>query len=193
MESYLSITENKVFTSEILVNKSRFLGFAKHIENQAEAEAFLQELRLKFKDARHICYAYVLGNLAKASDDGEPSGTAGKPILSVLGKKSLINIIVVVVRYFGGIKLGAGGLLRAYTTTANDALNNSQICEWFSSKICTINFDYKDYETFLKSIKGRNIIILETNFENGATVKFVARDDENIDKAQILCKTMQHF
>ncbi len=193
MKSFLSIPENEVFTSEIVINKSRFLGFAKHIETPEQAEDFLKFLHEKYNDARHICFAYQLGNTAKLSDDGEPSGTAGKPIFSLFEKKKLNNVIVAVVRYFGGVKLGAGGLLRAYTNTASEVLDNAGVVEWSSAKIYQITMDYKDYQPFLNKIKNRNIIIIDANFDNGAMVKIVARDDEIIENALFLGETTKAF
>lgn len=193
MKSFLSIPENEVFTSEIVINKSRFLGFAKYIKTTEQAEEFLSFLREKYNDARHICFAYQLENTAKLSDDGEPSGTAGKPIFSLLEKKKLNNVIVAVVRYFGGVKLGAGGLLRAYTNTASEVLDKAGVVEWSSAKIYQITMDYKDYQPFLNKIKNRNIAIIDTNFDNGAVVKIVARDDEIIENALFLGETTKAF
>lgn len=110
---------------EIVEKKSRFLGYLFHCTNVEEIQVALQELKTQHKKATHICYAYSLKNpfLEKAVDDGEPGGTAGRPILSVLQKKGVTDTCVFVVRYFGGIKLGAGGLVRAYTKTASAVLN----------------------------------------------------------------------
>ena len=193
MENFLSIIQGKVFTSEILINKSRFLGFAKFVENAEHAEEFIQEIRKKYSDARHVCFAYRLLITSKASDDGEPSGTAGRPILQVLEKQNLYNVVLVVVRYFGGIKLGAGGLLRAYTGTATSCLENSQKIMYYRSNICKIKLDYNKYQPFLKQIENRFVVITNTNFENGAEIDFIAREDEEIDNAQILGKTMCCF
>lgn len=193
MYSFLSISENRIYTSEIVINKSRFLGFAKYVDNTEDAENFINQLKIKYKDARHVCFAYKLLSSARASDDGEPSGTAGKPILGVIEKKGLVNIVVVVVRYFGGIKLGAGGLLRAYSNTANEVINNASVCEWYESNICEINMPYKDYQNFINKIKGRYIKILESNFDNGAFIKFVSRIDEDVFNAKIIGKTMSCF
>ncbi|MDD4815852.1 MAG: YigZ family protein [Clostridia bacterium] len=106
------------------IKKSKFFGYAYNVENVSQIEEILSTLKKEHKKATHICFAYVLQspNLEKCFDDGEPSGTAGKPILNVLQKQKKSNILVCVVRYFGGIKLGAGGLLRAYSKTASEAL-----------------------------------------------------------------------
>ncbi len=111
---------------EIEVKKSRFVAYAFELKNVDEVKANLEFLRKQHKKASHVCYAYVCninGVSEKCSDDGEPSGTAGYPILNVIKKKNLSNILVAVVRYFGGIKLGAGGLTRAYTKAASEVLN----------------------------------------------------------------------
>lgn len=110
---------------EILeVKKSKFYSFAFEVDTKQQCDEILADLQKQHKKATHVCYAYVLSNTAKMSDDGEPSGTAGRPILNVLEKRKMQNIMVVVIRYFGGVKLGAGGLVRAYTKSASLALEN---------------------------------------------------------------------
>ena len=113
-------------TFELEISKSKFIAYKKDLTSLEEVKPFLLELKKEHKKARHICYAYVYKKEViseKCSDDGEPSGTAGYPILNVIKKKNLTNVLVVVVRYFGGIKLGAGGLTRAYTKTCAGVLN----------------------------------------------------------------------
>ena len=112
------------------ISKSRFLCFTAHAETEAQAQNFIAQLRKTHWEARHCCSAYILGEhgiLQKADDDGEPSGTAGKPLLEVLKKQHLSDVVIVVVRYFGGIKLGAGGLIRAYGKTATLGLEAAEI------------------------------------------------------------------
>ncbi len=111
---------------ELEINKSKFLAYKLELNSVDEVKPFIESLKKEHKKARHFCYAYVFNrNLVseKCSDDGEPTGTAGYPILNVIKKKNLTNILVVVVRYFGGIKLGAGGLTRAYTKVCANVLN----------------------------------------------------------------------
>lgn len=113
-------------TFELEISKSKFIAYKKELTSLEEVKAFLLQLKKEHKKARHICYAYVYKNEViseKCSDDGEPGGTAGYPILNVIKKKNLTNVIVAVVRYFGGIKLGAGGLTRAYTKACAGVLN----------------------------------------------------------------------
>ena len=114
------------------ISKSRFLTHINHVETELEAQEFIQEIKKKYFDARHNCYAYIIGErsqIQKSSDDGEPSGTAGVPILEVLKKNELSDIVVVVTRYFGGIKLGAGGLIRAYGKATTIGLDNGTIVQ----------------------------------------------------------------
>ncbi len=110
---------------ELIEKKSKFYGYVYSVENLEQVEKYIALLKKEHKKCTHICYAFNIKspvNLAKAVDDGEPSGTAGKPIYNVIDKKGLSNILVVVVRYFGGVKLGAGGLVRAYTKCASNAV-----------------------------------------------------------------------
>lgn len=112
---------------EIEIKKSKFIGYVYKVDSLSNAKSLILKLKKEHKKATHICYAYkIVGDeyAEKAFDDGEPSGTAGKPILNVINKKKLSNVLVVVVRYFGGIKLGAGGLIRAYSKTAASVLND---------------------------------------------------------------------
>ncbi len=126
--SYLTL--RRAASDEFIVNKSRFIGYASPAETEEEALAFLQSVRQKHKDASHNCYAYVIGRNAgvmRYSDDGEPGGTAGLPMMEVLKARGVVNCCCVVTRYFGGVLLGAGGLVRAYTQGAAIALNAAQV------------------------------------------------------------------
>lgn len=126
--NYRSI--GKYGEDEEIINKSRFIGYAKPIESEGEALDFIEKISKKHYDATHNVYAYHLGDeLQRFSDDGEPSGTAGIPVLEVIKKEELKNIVVVVTRYFGGIKLGGGGLIRAYTRGAKIAIDAAQIVD----------------------------------------------------------------
>ena len=114
-------------TNEIIINKSRFITVLTNINDIDKVKEKLENIKKTYKDATHYCFAYIINNHEKCSDDGEPSGTAGMPILNVLKQNNLTNILCVVIRYFGGIKLGAGGLIRAYSTSASEALNKSSM------------------------------------------------------------------
>ena len=114
---------------ETIINKSRFIASAYIVNDASEAEVIIKELKTKYKDASHNCSAYIVGPIAKVSDDGEPSKTAGMPMLEVLNHHDLDNILVVVTRYFGGIKLGSGGLIRAYAKSVSNLIEQSEIEE----------------------------------------------------------------
>lgn len=112
---------DKNIENEIIIKKSRFITKLYYLENTDEIQNIIDNLKKEHKKCTHICYAYVINGKEKAVDDGEPSGTAGRPILNVIQKKNVTNVLVVVIRYFGGIKLGAGGLVRAYTSSTSEA------------------------------------------------------------------------
>ena len=126
------------------INKSKFYGKAFPVFSIDEIKDILKQTRDEHFHATHVCYAYALNGNEKCSDDGEPSGTAGKPILDVIKKKNLNNILIIVIRYFGGIKLGAGGLTRAYSTTASEVLMNAKFVEIEKAKLFNCLLTYKD-------------------------------------------------
>ena len=143
-------------TNEIIINKSKFITVLTNISDIKEIDKKLDELKTKYKDATHYCYAYIINHHEKCSDNGEPAGTAGMPILNVLKQNNLTNILCVVIRYFGGIKLGAGGLIRAYSTSTSYALNKCQITNLVHGYNLTIEFPYsnlKQIDYLLKNIK----------------------------------------
>ncbi len=120
---------DKNIENEIIIKKSRFITKLYYIDNIDEVDNIINNLKKEYKKCTHICYAYIINGKEKAVDDGEPSGTAGRPILNVIQKKSVTNILAVVIRYFGGIKLGAGGLVRAYTSSTSDAFKLVNLIE----------------------------------------------------------------
>lgn len=143
LESYYTVKPEG--SEEITIQKSRFIGYVKRCETEEEAQAFIQKIKKKHKDANHNCSAYMIGEhdlIQKANDDGEPSGTAGVPMLEVLKKKGLKDTAVVVTRYFGGIKLGAGGLIRAYSSTASAAIDTTGIVRRQLMKEMDVTIDY---------------------------------------------------
>ncbi len=128
LATYFTVKQTAI--EEIIIQKSRFIGHVARVETEEEAQQFIQEIKKKHNAATHNCSAYMIGEqdqIQKANDDGEPSGTAGVPMLEVLKKKNLKDTVVVVTRYFGGIKLGAGGLIRAYGNATTEALQGSGI------------------------------------------------------------------
>ena len=140
----------------IIIKNSRFICFLYQVESKEEISNILEKTRKTYYDATHCCYAYILDEIKLASDDGEPSGTAGIPILNVLKKNDLTNILGVVVRYFGGIKLGAGGLVRAYTKSVQDALEENKIVKLIDGYLVELKIPYeisKKVDYLLKNIK----------------------------------------
>ncbi len=161
---------------------SKFLAFAYPIATEAEAKARLDELRKQYFDARHHCYAYILGADKAAyriNDDGEPSSTAGKPIYGQLLSHDLTNIIIVVVRYFGGIKLGVPGLINAYRTAARDALDSAIIVEKYVTEVYNIKFDYNAMNNVMKIIKDENLPQSNQKFELECSLDFSVRQAES--------------
>lgn len=164
------------------IKKSKFYSYAYPVFSEREVKDILAELNVLHKLSTHICYAYVLTspNLEKAVDDGEPSGTAGKPILELIKKRNLKNILLVVVRYFGGIKLGAGGLIRAYTTASSEVLDKTKVLEYgdyVDATITTNHSEYKDVKNYLE--KENSVYILDTLFGNNVEL-FISVKDESL-------------
>lgn len=143
LSNYYTVKENGFH--EIIIQKSRFITYLARATTEEQAQAFISELKKKHHDANHNCSAYVIGErneIQKANDDGEPSGTAGVPMLEVLKKRDLRDTVVVVTRYFGGIKLGGGGLIRAYGSGVSEALNAVGVVERIEHTVVSVNVDY---------------------------------------------------
>ena len=141
-------------------NGSRFIAFAYPVETEEQVKELVQALRKEYHDARHHCFAYRLGykgDVWRASDDGEPSGSAGRPILGQIDSLGLSDVLVVVVRYFGGIKLGIPGLIRAYKTSTADALASAQIIEKIAARSFRVNFDYLSMNAVMKVLKDMDL------------------------------------
>ena len=141
-------------------NGSRFLAFAYPVETEEEVKSIVAALRKEYHDARHHCVAYRLGykgDVWRASDDGEPSGSAGRPILGQIDSLGLSDVAVVVVRYFGGIKLGIPGLIRAYKTSTADALSSAQIIEKVAARSFRLHFDYLSMNAVMKVLKDMDL------------------------------------
>ena len=160
--------------SEKVIEKSRFLTYSAHVESEEDARAFIAEIRSKHSLATHVCYAFIAdkqGNLQRFSDDGEPQGTAGVPILEVLKAKKLYETVVAVVRYFGGIKLGAGGLVRAYSSSAAEHLSGACIA---SMEVCTevsLTVEYTGVDALQKFLFSHPCTVLGQDY--GGQVTFL--------------------
>ena len=150
---------------DIEINKSKFISFAYPVSSEKEVATILADIKSNHPKATHICYGYVLKQTEKFSDDGEPSYTAGKPILDTIKKQMLTNVLVVVVRNFGGVKLGAGGLVHAYTKSASGVLNLCKIASVSNYLVYNLIISYQEYESKFKNFaNSNNIKILSSEF-----------------------------
>lgn len=153
--------------------RSKFLAFVHHVDSVDEAMAIVKEYRKKYYDARHCCYAYVLGSDRadfRANDDGEPSSTAGKPILGQLNRLELTDVLVVVIRYYGGVNLGTGGLIVAYRTATEDALSKAVIEEKFVEERITYRFTYPMINAVMRVVKETGARIVSQSFDNDCEI-----------------------
>lgn len=149
--------------NEMVINKSRFIGYLIKVNDKESIENELNRIKERYKDATHVCYAYVLDNVKRFSDDNEPSGTAGMPILNVLESNNLNHVLGVVVRYFGGIKLGAGGLVRAYSNCCSMCVNESEIVELVEGMLVSVTFAYNQINLIENLFK--SAVIINKNFD----------------------------
>ena len=157
---------------------SRFIALAFPVETEAQVKALLAEVKKNYHDARHHCYAYILGankDCYKINDDGEPSGTAGRPIYGQLRSKDVTNVLLAVVRYFGGTKLGVSGLINAYKTAAQEALDNSKIVEKVVKDDYRIAFQYAEINKVMSLLKSNDITIISQTLDNKCIVTFRVR------------------
>ena len=170
-ESY--ITVSGFSCEEIIINKSRFIGYAAPCSSENEALSFLQNIRDEHKTATHHCYAYIIGEncgIMRYSDDGEPGGTAGLPIMDVMRTKSIVNCCIVVVRYFGGTLLGTGGLVRAYTQSAQAALAASGIVRMEKTSFYLCTLPYSAWDRFRYAAD--HLPVKLENIEYGSSICF---------------------
>lgn len=164
----------------IVIERSKFICNIKGVEDEAEARAFIEEIRKKHSLANHNCYAYIAddkGLVQKFSDDGEPQGTAGLPMLEVLKSKKMYKTVAVVTRYFGGIKLGTGGLTRAYGGSVSECLSCAKINEMLPATIYELRPDYELYSKLIKHLVNENIKVIKTEFANDVQVVFAIKSD----------------
>ena len=160
---------------------SKFIALSKHIESEDEFKVFLNETKKEYYDARHHCYAWILGledNRSRSNDDGEPSGSAGKPILNQLLSKKLFNTAVIVVRYFGGTKLGVSGLITAYKTSTREALGNSTIVKRFVYNTLELHFQYPRLSNVMRIVKEEELLISKQQFETNCLLRVEIKKNE---------------
>lgn len=178
LQKYRTIKEDN--QHEVEIKKSRFICFLKRIETEEEAKAFIQQIKKEHWKANHNCSAFVLGDhheIQRSSDDGEPSGTAGVPMLEVLKKNDLINVCAVVTRYFGGTKLGAGGLIRAYSGSVAQAIVHTGIVEGRLQQEVFVQLDYSNWGNMENFIASENLAVKDTQFTDRVVV--ICMVDEN--------------
>lgn len=159
--------------------KSVFIGYACHVESEEEALSFVKEIKEKHKDATHNCYGYVMkgGILCRYSDDGEPQGTAGKPILDMLVKSGVDDVCVVVTRYFGGTLLGTGGLVHAYSLGAKMAVEAAGVVQFENYVVFKVTASYSDYQKIAFELEKCDAIIDSTDYADNVTVQFAVKEN----------------
>lgn len=175
---FKTITENAV--SEIVEKKSKFIAHLFYVETKEQAEEYIKEINKKYHDARHNCYAYSIfseeGYINKFSDAGEPSGTAGAPMLGIITGKEITNVLVIVTRYFGGILLGTGGLVRAYSEATNSVIENSKIIKKDYGLEVSFETEYPELEKMKYYFRQNNIKIVDINY--GEKIKIIVEITE---------------
>lgn len=166
MSDYVTIQGNESF--ELVEKKSKFIANTYFVQNKEQAEEIIKECKKKFHDARHNCYAYRIlndqGIIEKSSDDGEPSGTAGAPMLNILVKNNLVNVLVIVTRYFGGILLGTGGLVKAYSDSTQNALAKSSFAKIIRGIELKVEIEYSELEKVKYYLKKKDAIIKNVQY-----------------------------
>jgi len=172
-------TVRREASDEFEERKSVFIGHARHIDTEEEALEFIKKKKKEFYDATHNVYAYILsgGNVARYSDDGEPQGTGGIPILETIKKSGVSDVCVVVTRYFGGILLGAGGLVRAYSHGASVALAAAEIVTYRRHFVYELTCNYTNYQKYLFELNRAGILVEDTVFDADVTVRFALLPD----------------
>lgn len=186
LDQYKTVLEGG--TGEITEKKSRFIATVRPVSSEEEALAFLEESRKKYWDARHNCYAYSVGmnrEYTRCSDDGEPSGTAGRPMLDVILGEDIYNVAVVVTRYFGGVLLGTGGLVRAYSKAVQEGFRESRIIEKKHGICLTVTTDYTGIGKIQYIAGERGIPVLDSEYTDKVIMKLLipSEDVENVQKA----------
>ena len=179
LKKFKTIQDN--VTIEIEEKRSRFIANIFYVENVEQAENIIKEIKKKYYDARHNCYAYIINDeqvIKKSSDDGEPSGTAGSPILNVIEKNALGNVLIIVTRYFGGILLGAGGLVRAYTESATKVIRDAIIVEQEQGYELEVTISYQDMEKLKYYCNQNNIKIIKNEYGENIKCKMEVTEEE---------------
>lgn len=179
LNDYLTVKENG--KSEINIEKSVFIASCKRVETAEQAREFINSVKKEYSNATHNCYCYKLKDgTAKFSDDGEPGSTAGLPILNAIESSKLLDVAVVVTRYFGGIKLGTGGLVRAYFSSAKSCLDKCGICKMTLSDVYVLELDYVSFSSLNSFFSSNGISVLNKEFSSFVTVTFACEKNKNV-------------
>lgn len=184
-------------SSELEIKKSKFIANVIKITDEEDAKEKLNQIRKKYSDARHNCYAYIIYDnetktkIEKSSDDREPSGTAGIPMLTLLQKNNLVNVLIVVTRYFGGILLGTGGLVRAYTDSSKQALEAAKIIELQYGEILEYCIEYDEFKYFKYICEKNNIEIVKTEYSNNIKAIIKLREEDKSLFSTYKCRIIE--
>ena len=176
MYKYVTVLGEAV--AEYTEKRSKFIATVRHCETEEEALEFLDEMRTRYWDARHNVFAYSIKGQGRFSDDGEPHGTAGKPVFDVINGEGVTDLAVVVTRYFGGVLLGTGGLVRAYSKSAKDALENAKKAEMIPCMVFETVCEYTDHGKLLNLIEAQGGIIEQSNFTDKVVLRYSLRDGD---------------
>ena len=177
---YTTITD-KVGEGFYSEKRSKFMAFAHHVGSADEVKTIIDTYRKKYYDARHVCYAYMLGperSIFRANDDGEPSSTAGKPILGQINSQGLTDILIVVVRYYGGVNLGTGGLIVAYRTAAADAISHCDVVVKQVEEMVTYNYAYPLMNDVMRIVKEMGPRVVSQTFDNTCSITLAIRKSQ---------------
>lgn len=181
MDSYKTISEKKIGEGYITEKRSKFLAYAHHVDTVDEVKEIVTAYRKKYFDARHVCWAYMLGSERtdfRANDDGEPSSTAGKPILGQINSNELTNILVVVIRYFGGVLLGTSGLIVAYKTAASEAIADALLETRLIEEEINYSFTYPMMNDVMRIVKDMQPRIVSQTFDNTCEIRLAIRKSQ---------------
>ena len=181
MKKYKTISADKIFEANYEINRSKFIAHVRQVGDEDQAREFLQSIKKQYFDATHNCSAWVLGvgvEKHKSNDDGEPGGTAGNPILEVIKKNALTDTIIIVTRYFGGIKLGAGGLIRAYSHTASLGVAASEVVTMTPMRKCSVTIEYSLLASVENWLRQKKITVGETEYAESVTISLMAEPSD---------------
>ncbi len=188
MKQLITVKQNS--TKELIIKKSRFIADIYPLKEEQEAKKIIENVRKKNPNANHVVFAYTVGlnrEIQRMSDNGEPVGTAGKPVLDAITKNNLINVLITVTRYFGGMKLGAGGLIRAYSQSASQTIENAQLATLVNYDRLQLIFDYSLIDKLKYFIEKQKAVVMETNYQTKvqAVILVETSDSKNFQKRLI--------